>query len=208
MPLAPRNYPDYWGLAILVMRCAQIAAILLEEGYLLNGAINIGSIEHTGRNIVGKAYQDSYLMQSSVCSPAIVLCPDAIAAWRTLGLSPLYLPRSVVFKGKDAKGTATREEREVEIVNMFEPKYMNSVRSIAANGPSPVMNDAWLTGCIDRIEATVAENIARFGHGTPTHNPAVLAKWAWLQALFRDKGKPGIEEHYSVRPEQIKWTAP
>ena len=207
-PLTPPNYPNNWGLAILVMRCAQIAAIFLEEGYVLNGAINIGPIQHTARNIVGKAYQDAYLMQSTVCSPAIVLCPDAVAAWHTLGLSPLCLHRSVVFKGKDADCKPTLEERGAEIVNVFEPKYMNSVRAISENGPPPVMDDAWLSDCIDRIDATIAENVARFGPGTPTRNTVVLAKWTWLQQFFRDHGRPAIEQQFSMRPDLIKWTLP
>ena|ERR1700722_18521796 len=82
-PLTHPDHPSYCGLAILVMRCAQIAAILLEEGYLLTGAINIGSIQHTGRNIVGNAYQHAYANQSAVGSPAIILCPDAAAAWQS-----------------------------------------------------------------------------------------------------------------------------
>jgi hypothetical protein len=206
--LSPPNYPNNWGLAILVMRCAQIAAILLEEGYMLNGAINIGSIEHTGRNVVGKAYQDAYVIQSTVCSPAIILCPRAAAAWQTVGLPSLCQSRSVVFKGEDAKGMPTREEREVEIVNMFEPIYMNSVRAISTKGPMPVMDDVWLSESIYRIESTIAENIARFGPGTPARNDAVLAKWIWLQDLFRGGGKQGIEERFTMQPDLIKWTIP
>jgi hypothetical protein len=212
---APLKHPDhqtYWGLAILVMRCAQIAAILLEEGYLLTGAINIGSVQHTARNIVGKAYQEAYENQSRVASPAIILCPDAAAAWEKSmyrnGQSTLCLRRSVVFKGKDAKGTPMREEREVEIVNIFEPIYMNSVRAISTRGPAPVMDDAWLSDCIDRIDATIVDNLARFGLGTPTGNPAVLAKWVWLQEVFRDHGKTAIEQQFSVRPELVKSTLP
>jgi hypothetical protein len=211
-PLRHPDHPTYWGLAILVMRCAQIAALLLEEGYLLNGAINIGSIQHTGRNIVGKAYQDAYANQSAVCSPAIILCPDAAAAWQNsmyrIGQSTLCLRRSVVFKGKDANGRSTLAAREAEIVNVFEPTYMNSVRAIGKKGRAPIMDDAWLSDCIDRIDASISQNLKHFGPGTPAHNDAVLAKWTWLQELFRDQGKPGIEQQFSVHPALIKSTLP
>jgi len=201
-PLTHPDHTNYWGLAILVMRCAQIAAILLEEGYLLTGAINMGSVQHTGRNVIGKAYQEAYANQSAVSSPAIILCPDAAVAWQKsmyrIGQSTLCLRRSVVFKRKDAEGKPTRENREVEIVNVFEPTYMNSVRAISTRGPAPLMDDAWLSACIDRIESTIAHNLARFGPGTPTRDDAVLDKWTWLQKLFRDQGRGGIEEQLSM----------
>lgn len=207
---APLTHPDhalYWGLAIMVMRCSQIASILLEEGYLLTGAINIGPIEHTQRNIVGLAYQDAYLLQSKVESPAIVLCPDAAEKWRAspyrVGLSPLCLRRSVTFKTKDAEGRPTLEDRETEIVNIFEPTYMNSVRSIGTRGPAPPIDDAWLSDSINRIEALTNENLKRFAPGSPQEKPSVLAKWQWLGQLFREQGKPGLQERYTVHHELI-----
>jgi hypothetical protein len=211
-PLSHPDHATYWGLAILVMRCAQIAAILLEEGYLLTGAINIGSIQHTGRNVVGKAYQEACANQSAVSSPAIILCPDATAAWQNsmyrIGQSTLCLRRSVMFKGKGANGRPTLAARDAEIVNVFEPTYMNSVRAITNNGPAPVMDDAWLSDCIDQIDATISQNLKRFGPGTPTHNDTVLAKWTWLQHLFQAQGKPGIQQQFSVLPALIKSTLP
>jgi hypothetical protein len=208
----PMVHPDvrnYWGLAILVMRCSQLAAILLEEGYLLTGAINCGDIQHTRRNIVGKAYQDAYLMQSTVCSPAIVLCPDAAEAWQKslyqIGQSTSCVRRAVTFKAKEPDDKPVLQERDAEIVNIFEPTYMNSVRAIGKKGPTPAIDDKWLTGSIARIESTIAANLVRFAPGTPTHNASVLAKWKWLDRLFHDQGKPGLELYFSMRPDLIKW---
>jgi hypothetical protein len=210
--LSHPDHPTYWGLAILVMRCAQIAAILLEEGYLLTGAINIGSIQHTGRNVVGKAYQEAYANQSAVSSPAIILCPDAATAWQKsmyrIEQSTLCLRWPVVFKVKNADGKQTLQERNAEIVNVFEPTYMNSVRAIGKKGPAPVMDEAWLSDCIDQIDATISGNLKHFGPGTPMQNAAVLAKWIWLQELFRDQGKTAIEEQFGVHPALIKSTLP
>jgi hypothetical protein len=206
-PLRHRQDPNYWGLPIMVMRCSQIASILLEEGYLLTGAINIGPIRHTQRNIIGEAYQDAYSKQSTLSSPAIVLCRAAAAQWEAsdyrVGLSSLCLRRSVKFKGKAADGRPTIEEHDVEIVNIFEADYMNSVRVIDNPGPIPPMDDAWLSGCITRIEGTINQNMARFASGAPEHNPSILAKWEWFAQLFHDGGKPGIQQHYSVHPNLI-----
>ena len=65
----PLTHPDhswYSGLAVMVMRCSQIAAILFEEGYLVTGAINVGPVHHTQHNIVGMPYQDAYEWQSKI----------------------------------------------------------------------------------------------------------------------------------------------
>ena len=87
-PLIDPDHSWYSGLAVIVMRCAQIAAILSEEGYLVSGAVNVGPVEHTTRNIVGVGYQDAYACQSNVRSPAIVLCAPAAAAWQASAEGP------------------------------------------------------------------------------------------------------------------------
>ena len=68
-PLTHPNLSTYWSLAILVMRCAQVAIPLLGVGCLLSGAINIRFDSPHGQNIVSKAYQDAYANQSAAGSP-------------------------------------------------------------------------------------------------------------------------------------------
>lgn len=213
-PLTHPDYSWYQGLQIVIMRCSQIASILLEEGYLLTGAINVGPMQHTPRNVIGVAYQDAFARQSTVCSPAIVLSPEAAREWQIQSLEKQYSPstaclrRTVTFRTKDEEGRPTAEQREATIVNVFEPTYMNSVRALARRGPPPVMDDAWLSDCMARIQATIAENLARFAQGTPTHQSSVLSKWRWFSALYEDHGKAGIEHHLTMRPELIKWATP
>lgn len=207
-PLTHANYKNYSGLAILVMRCSQIASILLEAGYLLSGAINVGPIQHTRRNIVGVGYQDAYALQSALCSPAIILCPNAVKEWQNTvyGVSPpsMCLHRTVIVKQKNVNGTVTSHEREAEIVNVFEPEYMNSVRAIGKAGPVPTIDDVWLKGRIQNIEALLSNNLALFAPGEPGHNPSALAKWQWFAQFFRDHGKPAIQARYSLHPDLIQ----
>lgn len=67
-PLTHPDYSWYQGLQIVILRCSQIAAILLEEGYLLTGAIAVGSMQHTSRNVIGVAYQEAFARQQTVSS--------------------------------------------------------------------------------------------------------------------------------------------
>lgn len=201
----PLTHPDhswYSGLAVIVMRCSQIAAILLEEGYLVTGAINVGPVHHTQRNIVGMAYQDAYEWQSRVESPGIVLCPEAAIAWDTsqyrVGTSDLCLSRTVAFKDQDSQGRPISKKREAIIVNAFEPSHMNSVRALESPGSVPKMDDVWLLGRIKRIDELIQENVARFAPGGSSPHEPALAKWKWCEEVFRDRGRPGLERYLSL----------
>lgn len=201
-PLTDLDHPWYSGLAVMVMRCSQIAAILLEEGYLVSGAVTVGPVQHTPHNILGIAYQDAYEWQSGVQSPAIVLCPQAASAWQAsgyrVGESDLCLNRTVSFKTKDLEGKLICKEREAICVNVLEPTYMNSVRSLDNLGAAPKMDDMWLSGSIKRIEELIQENIARFGQDGSNPQESALAKWQWFERLFRDRGAPGLEQYLSL----------
>lgn len=201
----PLTHPDhswYSGLAVIVMRCSQIAAILFEEGYLVTGAINVGPVHHTQHNIVGMAYQDAYERQSRVESPGIVLCPEAATAWDAspyrVGASDLCLNRAVAFKDKDSEGRPISNKREAIIVNVFNPTCMNSVRSLERPGPAPKMDDVWLSGRIKRIDELIQENVARFAASGSSPHETALAKWRWCEELFRDRGRPGLEQYLTL----------
>ena len=201
-PLTDSHHSWYSGLAVTVMRCSQIAAILLEEGYLVSGAVNIGPAQHTQRNILGVAYQDAYEWQSKVHNPAIVLCPEAATAWQAspyrVGSSDLCLKRAAEFKDKNINGTQTLKKHETIIVNPFEPTYMNSVRSLDKRATAPKLDDAWLSARIERIEELVRGNLAQHAPGSPTQKPSAYTKWQWFDKLFREFGRPRMEEHLSL----------
>ena len=201
----PLTHPDhswYSGLAVMVMRCSQIAAIFLKEGYLVTGAINVGAVHHTQHNIVGMAYQDAYEWQSKVESPGIVLCPAAVSAWKSspyrVGVSDLCFNRSVSFKDRHPDGKPLSKERETIVVNVFEPNHMSSVRALERPGPAPKMDDVWLSEQVKRIGDLIQKNIAQFSPGGASPHRSALAKWRWCEEVFRDRGRPGLEQYLSV----------
>jgi hypothetical protein len=78
---APLAYNDYDGLAIVIMKSIEVAQMLLNDGYLVRGAIEVGAVWHENSNIFGSAYITAYQREESEPHPRIVLCQNARQHW-------------------------------------------------------------------------------------------------------------------------------
>ncbi len=99
-PLYGSDKDQYDGLASVVMRVIQVAHMLLEEGYLIRGGIDIGPLWHTKENIVGVAYQKAYELETKTSCPRIELSTNAKAHWEShkfFGDSKMCLDYQGVF---------------------------------------------------------------------------------------------------------------
>jgi len=67
------KWKNYNGLEILAMRVCQITHVLLDEGYLVSGGIDVGDVWHTDTNIVGPAYQNAYTLEAALGHPCVQL---------------------------------------------------------------------------------------------------------------------------------------
>jgi hypothetical protein len=81
------EHKNYSGLEILVMRVIQVTQLLLDFGYLVRGAIEVGKVWHVDTNIVGPAYQEAYRLEPSAKMPRVILSAAATQLWRTSGES-------------------------------------------------------------------------------------------------------------------------
>lgn len=68
---------QYDGLAIVTMKCIEIAQRLLFDGYIIRGAIDVGPVWHKEQNIFGSAYINAYQTEEAQEKPRIILCPSA-----------------------------------------------------------------------------------------------------------------------------------
>jgi hypothetical protein len=128
---APLLHGTYDGLAILVAKSIQIAHKVLETGYLLRGALSVGSAWHTATNIFGTAYIDAWQTQDGLEDPKVVptaaarehwtanlqsvvgnLClPDENGALIVDTLDPYYI------RGKEIHGREEQAFREYQVTN-------------------------------------------------------------------------------------------
>jgi class 3 adenylate cyclase len=74
-------------LEILVMRVIQVTQLLLDFGYLVRGAIEVGKVWHVDANIVGPAYQEAYRLEPTAKMPRVILSAPATQLWRSSGES-------------------------------------------------------------------------------------------------------------------------
>jgi hypothetical protein len=81
------EHKNYSGLEILVMRVIQVTQLLLDFGYLVRGAIEVGKVWHVDANIVGPAYQEAYRLEPTAKMPRVILSAAATQLWRSSGES-------------------------------------------------------------------------------------------------------------------------
>lgn len=80
-PLTSKTLGNYCGLSILVMRVIQLTHILLARGYLIRGGVSIGDVWHSDSTIVGRAYQEAYLIETKTGAPRVELSNTAKEYW-------------------------------------------------------------------------------------------------------------------------------
>jgi hypothetical protein len=81
------EHKNYSGLEILVMRIIQVTQLLLDFGYLIRGAIDVGQVWHADTNIVGPAYQEAFRLEHVAKMPRVILSAAATQLWRSSGES-------------------------------------------------------------------------------------------------------------------------
>lgn len=81
---APLAHANYDGLVIVIMKSLEVAQMLLNDGYLVRGAIEIGSVWHENSNIFGSAYIAAYQREEKEQYPRIVLCQNAREHWNVI----------------------------------------------------------------------------------------------------------------------------
>jgi len=80
-PLTDAARQWYNGVSIVIMRAIQLSHFLLSNGHLIRGGLSAGKLWHTETNIVGPAYQEAYLLESSGNEPRILVHPNALRHW-------------------------------------------------------------------------------------------------------------------------------
>jgi hypothetical protein len=75
------GWEKYNGLEVLVMRAIQLTHRFLQAGFLLRGGISVGKVWHSSTNVIGPAYQEAYLLETSTCYPRIELTETAKSYW-------------------------------------------------------------------------------------------------------------------------------
>lgn len=86
-PLKDESRPTYCGLNTIIMRTIQISHRILDAGYLISGGISIGNAWHTESNIIGHAYQEAYLIESTNRIPCVRLSSSAKDIFTTRNIS-------------------------------------------------------------------------------------------------------------------------
>jgi hypothetical protein len=71
----------YDGLSIVVAKSIEISHKLLQMGFLVRGAISVGPVWHTDRNIFGSGYIEAWQLEQSAGGPRILLSPAAMGHW-------------------------------------------------------------------------------------------------------------------------------
>jgi hypothetical protein len=153
---APLLHGTYDGLAILVAKSIQIAHKVLETGYLLRGALSVGSAWHTGTNIFGTAYIDAWQTQDNLEDPKVVLTAAAREHW-TANLQNvvgnLCLP----------------DENRSLIVDTLDPYY---IRGKEIHGREEQ--------AFREYQVTIQARLSTLPSGGSAHR-----KWQWMDAFMR-----------------------
>ncbi len=144
------------ALVVVTMKAIQIAHALLDMGFLVRGAINIGNVYRTDTNILGTGYQDAVMFgDKSGDPPQIILTDNATVA----------LNKSVK-NGMPTYSIFALNELGQTILNAIhpEPSYL----------PDPQGN---ITEYFKKYRAVIKENLS-------SDDKKVKSKWLWFAKLF------------------------
>ena len=154
----PLQHGKYEGLAVLVAKSIQIAHKLRGQGYLLQGAISVGSVWHMPTNIFGTGYIDAWRAQESLECPHVILTETAATYWNDK-LKPLI------------GNLCLPVENGQWMLDLLDPYY------IQGNGQ--------IHGVIDQTfaqyRAIIVQRLAEFKKGSSPDR-----KWRWMATFFND----------------------
>ncbi|XXG30220.1 MAG: hypothetical protein WJ306_09240 [Ferrovum myxofaciens] len=144
------------ALVVVSMKAIQIAHAILDMGFLVRGALNIGNVYRTDSNIIGTGYQDAVkLGDKSGDYPQIILTEQATDALDELLAN--NMPRYSIFE---------KNELGEIILNAIhpEPSYL----------PDPQGD---VNVYFRKYRDTILENLSH-------NNLKAKAKWLWFAGLF------------------------
>ncbi|MBU6994275.1 hypothetical protein [Ferrovum myxofaciens] len=194
------EHPTHPALVVVSMKAIQIAHAILDMGFLVRGAINVGNVYRTDSNILGTGYQSAVKFgDKSGDPPQIVLTDKAADALDELLAN--NMPRYSVF--------AKNESGKI-ILNAIhpEPSYLPN--------PQGDVNEYFR-----KYRDTILENLSH-------ENLKARAKWLWFAGLFNanvqyfseikdkslaiDQELPSITINYLNPPppleDNFKWAEP
>jgi hypothetical protein len=155
---APLVYNGYDGLGIVVLKVIEIAHKLFELGFMISGAITVGSAHHDGNNIFGSGYMRAYVAQQKESKPRVALDIQASEHWSkgSIGGAQLSsLPLCIKYEWET-------------IVDILCPHY---IRGRETHGREETV---YL-----KYRNTICDNLSRFH---PTSSP--YEKWHWMKHFF------------------------
>ena len=187
------EHPTHPALVVVTMKAIQIAHALLDMGFLVRGAINIGNVYRTDANILGTGYQDAVTFgDKSGDHPQIILTDQATDALNAL-----------LENGMPTYSVFAQNELGKTILNSIhpEPSYL----------PDPQGD---VNTYFTKYNHTIRENLAH-------DDPKVRVKWLWFASLFNanvryfstidrslviDQTVPSITINYlNPQEENFKW---
>lgn len=154
-PVGHQYEASYPALISVSIKCIQIAHALLNMGLLVRGAVTLGNVFRTDRNIVGTGYQDAVEGEKNAKHPQIVLCKPAED----------FL-NNHVEKGGVRYGIFTKNESGQIILNSIHPH-----EAYVIDQPRD------LTERFQRYREIIVDNLAHTEQRTNE-------KWTWFAHLF------------------------
>ena len=190
------EHPTHPALVVVSMKAIQIAHSLLDMGFLVRGAINVGNVYRTDSNILGTGYQEAVKFgDKSGDHPQIVLTDQATDALDEL-LANNMPPYCIFAKNEFGK----------IILNAIhpEPSYLPD--------PQGDVNEYFRS-----YRDTILNNLSH-------DDPKARAKWLWFAGLFNanvqcfskidksmviDRELPSVKINYLNPPEKDNdWRKP
>ena len=167
--------PSYDGLQTVAMRCIQLTHLLLQQGYLLSGGIEVGKVWHakntiqpraaiptpTGANIIGPAYQEAVKLEKKTDQPRIILGKEATKHWKS---------------GKIwARGMFEERDGELMVHGLCEEYYLKRVGCTIVKGRNYSQMYADYRKIINRKSICI--------------NCSARKKWCWFSSYLKDSKK-------------------
>ena len=152
----PLQHGKYEGLAVLVAKSIQIGHKLLGQGYLLQGAISVGSVWHLPTNIFGTGYIDAWCTQENLVHPHVILTEAAATYWNEK-LKPLI------------GNLCVPAENGQLMLDLLDPYY------IQGNGQIHGMIEQTFA----QYRAIIVQRLAEFTKGSSPDR-----KWRWMADFF------------------------
>ena len=138
---------------------------LVERGFLLRGAVTMGSLLHTGRHVVGPALNKAYEMESRLAvHPRIIVDPAVVAIAREA--------KSEDHDADEEEGYVRGQLRTDADGRLF-LDYISWSSVVGALGGE---NDLY-PGYLAKIGRIVVEGLRHV-------EPGILAKYLWLHAAY------------------------